>query len=115
MTAPAGGAPDYNNRFFVSSAAETAGPDHEVPVGHYHQAGPIVWAEFRGGKVLIGRLVGTCDPDGTLHLAYCQALDGGTVVAGEGGRLRGRVVRPRTLGVVVQLGAERLLGGGHVT
>ncbi|MEU6368948.1 hypothetical protein ABZ876_25200 [Streptomyces sp. NPDC046931] len=83
MTAPAGGAPDYNNRFFVSSAAETAGPDHEVPVGHYHQAGPIVWAEFRGGKVLIGRLVGTCDPDGTLHLAYCQALDGGTVVAGE--------------------------------
>ncbi|MFF1724877.1 hypothetical protein [Streptomyces sviceus] len=74
---------NYNNRFFVSSAAETRGADHEVPVAHYHQAGSVVWAEFRGGKVLLGRLVGTCDIEGTLRLAYCQALDGGTVVAGE--------------------------------
>ncbi|MFD9907943.1 hypothetical protein [Streptomyces sp. NPDC059063] len=74
---------DYNNKFFASSAAETRGADHDVPLAHYHQAGSVVWAEFRGGKVLLGRLVGTCDAEGTLRLAYSQVLHGGAVVAGE--------------------------------
>ncbi len=73
---------DYDGRVFRSSASETADPGGVGPLGHYHQHGNQVWAEFTGGKVLRGNLVGTCDQDGTLHLAYCQLLTGGTVVAG---------------------------------
>jgi hypothetical protein len=72
----------YDGRTFRSSAAETAGSGGASPVGHYHQDGSVVWAEFAGGKVVRGSPVGTCGPDGTLELAYCQLLDGGDVVAG---------------------------------
>lgn len=73
---------DYDGRSFRSTAAETAGGDGFGPVGHYHQRGELVWAEFAGGAVVQGSLVGTCAPDGTLTLAYCQMLAGGEVVAG---------------------------------
>lgn len=73
---------DYDGRLFGSSAAETAGASGDGPLGHYHQRGELVWAEFAGGAVRQGRLVGTCAPDGTLEVAYCQVLDGGAVLAG---------------------------------
>ena len=72
----------YDGKRFRSAAAETAA-DGEVPIGHYHQSGDLVWAEFSGGKVRRGSLVGTCDPDGVLTLAYCQVLTTGEVVSGE--------------------------------
>jgi hypothetical protein len=40
------------------------------------------WAEFRGGKVVRGSLVGSCNSDGILDLAYSQLLSSGEVVAG---------------------------------
>lgn len=72
---------DYDDRFFSSGAPETATAQGS-PVGHYHQQGEQVWAEFHGGKVVVGRLVGTCDPGGILRLAYCQVLLDGQVIAG---------------------------------
>jgi hypothetical protein len=72
----------YDGRTFRSSAAETAGADGQGPVGHFHQDGRQVWAEFAGGKVVRGRFVGSCAQDGTLELAYCQLLEDGEVVAG---------------------------------
>lgn len=72
----------YDGKRFRSAAAETAAGGN-VPVGHYHQAGDLVWAEFFGGKVVRGSLVGTCDQTGVLSLAYCQVLASGEVVAGE--------------------------------
>lgn len=73
---------DYDGRVFSSAAAETADSSGGAPVGHYHQRGDVVWAEFAGGKVVLGRLVGTCDPDGTLRMSYSQLLTGGEVVSG---------------------------------
>lgn len=73
---------DYDGRVFRSAAAETAGARGAGPIGHYHQRGDLVWAEFAGGRVRRGSLSGTCDPDGVLTLAYCQVLDDGEVVAG---------------------------------
>lgn len=72
----------YDGRSFRSSAAETAGGDGLGPIGQYHQRGDAVWAEFAGGAVVCGSLVGTCAPDGTLTLAYCQLLTSGEVLAG---------------------------------
>jgi hypothetical protein len=55
----------------------------DAPTGHYHHDGDLVWAEFGGGYLRTGRLVGTCDPDGTITAAYCQVDAEGNVVAGE--------------------------------
>jgi len=73
---------DYNGRQFRSTATETAVAGGGGPIGHYHQDGHIVWAEFVGGRVQRGSLAGTCDADGVLSLAYAQILDDGEVVAG---------------------------------
>nr|BFE56863.1 hypothetical protein GCM10020063_013890 [Dactylosporangium thailandense] len=50
--------------------------------GRYHQDGSLVWAEFEGGPVRSGRLVGTCGDDGVISAAYCQVMADGAVVAG---------------------------------
>ena len=72
----------YDGRIFHSAAAETADQHGGGPVGHYHQDGHVVWAEFAGGRVVRGALAGRRDRDGVLHLAYCQLLDDGSVVSG---------------------------------
>jgi hypothetical protein len=72
----------YDNKRFRSRAAETA-TGGEGPIGHYHQVGDLVWAEFAGGMVRRGSLVGTCASDGVLTLAYCQVLTTGEVISGE--------------------------------
>jgi hypothetical protein len=72
----------YDGRVFRSTAPETAGPDATGPTGHYRQQDNLVWAEFAGGRVVRGSLVGTCRPDGRIELAYCQVLVGGETVSG---------------------------------
>lgn len=72
----------YEGRTFRSAAGETADAAGRGPVGHYHQDGDVVWAEFAGGTVVRGMLVGRCGPDGVLRLAYCQLLASGEAVAG---------------------------------
>lgn len=52
------------------------------PLARYHQAGDLVWAEFGGGRVRRGSLVGTCDADGVLRFTYCMVLLGGEIVSG---------------------------------
>jgi len=53
-----------------------------APGARYHQRGDLVWAEFAGGRVRRGSLVGTCSPDGVLTLAYCMVLADGAVISG---------------------------------
>lgn len=72
---------NYDGRRFTSSAAETAAGG-DTPVGHYHQAGDVIWAEFSGGAVRTGRLVGSCGPDGVIEAAYVQLLASGELAAG---------------------------------
>jgi hypothetical protein len=73
---------NYDGRRFRSTATETS-DGGATPLGHYHQSGDLVWAEFAGGAVRSGRLVGRCADDGTLTLAYSQLMTDGRVVAGE--------------------------------
>lgn len=81
MTAPAMEAIHYEGRSFRSASAETSTAS-DAPVGHYHQRGSTVWAEFSGGTVVRGYLVGRQTDDGRLDLAYCQFLADDTVVSG---------------------------------
>lgn len=84
-TAPAGPTRiDYDGRRFHHpvDAQLGGGTAAEKPVGHYHQDGDLVWAEFSGGAVRLGRLVGGCRPDGVIDAAYCMLTTGGETVAG---------------------------------
>lgn len=69
---------DYAGRRFAP--ADTAGPPRAV--GHYHQDGDLVWAEFAGPAVRTGRLVGNLRPEGVLDAAYCLVAADGEIVAG---------------------------------
>jgi hypothetical protein len=73
---------DYDGRVFRSTAAETAA-GADTPTGYYHQSGDLVWAEFSGGAVRIGRVTGRATSDGRLSMVYCQVLTDGRVLAGE--------------------------------
>ena len=69
--------PSYDGRVF--------GPPRPTPgsvVGHYHQQDELVWADFAGGPVRTGRLVGVRDRAGVIEAAYCQIMTDGEVVAG---------------------------------
>ncbi len=70
---------DYEGRVF----RPVGEPAAHAPTGHYHHEGDLVWAEFGGGRLRTGRLVGSCAPDGTITAAYCQVDADGHVVAGE--------------------------------
>lgn len=73
---------DYGGRRFRPAVSEPGPAGAEPPIGHYHQAGDLVWAEFSGAAVLAGRLVGTCRPDGTIDAAYCLVTKAGETIAG---------------------------------
>jgi hypothetical protein len=61
---------DYDGRAFWPTGSLPP-PDGRPPIGRYHQDGDVVWAEFSGGQVRAGRLVGTVRADGTIDAAYC--------------------------------------------
>jgi hypothetical protein len=69
--------PNYDGRIF-----RPVGNPPDAPTGRYHQNGRLIWAEFGGGRLHLGRLVGTCDADGTIDASYCQLAVDGAVVAG---------------------------------
>ncbi|GAA2004830.1 hypothetical protein [Catenulispora subtropica] len=78
---PAGADFGYDGVRFRPADADHA-PGAPTTVGLYHSRGGELWAEFGGGKVLTGRLVGTTRPDGTIDGAYCQVFRDGQTAAG---------------------------------
>lgn len=66
---------DYEKRVFRSV-------EHPDLTGHYHSDGDLVWAEFSGAPVRLGRLVGHRTGDGDLELSYSYLLTSGGLVAG---------------------------------
>jgi hypothetical protein len=72
---------NYEGRRFRSVEPDTFSPV-DGPGGTYHQDGSVVWAEFDGGSMARGSLVGTCGEGGVLRLAYCALLTDGRVIAG---------------------------------
>ena len=74
----------YGGRRFRPVGADGVAPgrSEDAPTGRYFQDGDLVWAEFSGGHLRAGRLVGRCRPDGSIDAAYCQVMAGGEVVAG---------------------------------
>lgn len=69
--------PSYNGRVFAVAHNSDNGEVSGSTLFHYHQDNDIVWAEYAGGGILKGFLLGTVvAPDGRLEFHY-QHLNAG--------------------------------------
>ncbi|MGH3157023.1 MAG: hypothetical protein ACRDNF_10660 [Streptosporangiaceae bacterium] len=80
---------DYDGRRFRPRPAVAQPPGGPAPadgadtaIGHYHQDGDLVWAQFSGSGVRAGWLVGTCRHDGVIDATYCLVTGDGEATAG---------------------------------
>ncbi len=62
------------------------GPDTEVnedTIFHFHQQGNVIWGEYSGGKVKLGRLIGVLNGENLNH-SYVQINLNDEINSGEG-------------------------------
>ena len=87
----------YNNKTFRPASNTSNGEVDNTTRFHYHQDGPIVWAEYSGGSIKKGSLIATVSTDGSLDMRYHHVNTDGQLMTGkcksvpetlEDGRLR---------------------------
>lgn len=61
---------DYNNRIFSTVENTANGEVSEKTFFNYRQHKNIIWAEYSGGSVVRGFLLGTCSYEGILDFCY---------------------------------------------
>ena len=81
--------PSLDGRTFVGVRNSGDGEVDASTVFTYHQDGQLIWAEYAGGPIVLGRLVGTRDGD-LLTFRYVHASADGTT---SGGRCTARLER----------------------
>lgn len=60
----------YDNRFFVPKVNTENGEVDSQTLFCYHQKGNMVWADYSGGEIIKGNLIGTVSNDGNLDFYY---------------------------------------------
>lgn len=73
---------DYDGRTFRSVSNTANGQVSEETTFTYRQDGDIVWAEYSGGEILTGHLLGTVAADGSIEFSYHHVSSDGTTMAG---------------------------------
>ena len=61
---------NYNGKTFTSSANSANGEVSGDTIFHYYQSEQIVWAEYAGGDIKKGYLIGLSDQNGNLDFTY---------------------------------------------
>lgn len=73
----------YNGRTFTSKENSSNGEVNEQTLFHYHQDENIVWAEYSGGEIKRGYLVGKVLEEGKLDFVYQHINDKGMIRVGK--------------------------------
>jgi len=60
----------YNDKVFIAVNNTANGEVSDKTRFFYHQDGEIVWAEYSGGDIVKGFLIGKADEDGKLEFSY---------------------------------------------
>jgi len=60
----------YNGKIFTTVNNTENGEVSDKTKFFYHQDGEIVWAEYSGGDIAKGFLIGKADEDGRLEFSY---------------------------------------------
>jgi hypothetical protein len=61
---------NYDNKVFVSVENTKNGEVNEETIFYYHQKEKFIWAEYNGGKIIKGFLVGYINKNGKLIFCY---------------------------------------------
>ncbi|WPR75056.1 n-acetylglutamate synthase [Algoriphagus sp. NG3] len=73
---------NYNNRAFRAIQNSENGETSADTIFHYHQEGNILTANYSGGKILKGHLIGLVDESGNINMRYHQVNLAGELMTG---------------------------------
>ena len=73
----------YDNRKFIPKSNSENGEVDGSTVFCYHQKNNLIWAEYSGGEILKGFLLGTTDENGCLKFNYQHINNSGITRIGE--------------------------------
>lgn len=74
---------DYNNRKFVSVGNSESGEVSGETTFYYHQKGDFVWAEYAGGAIVFGSLIGRVLENDALDARYQHLNRNGELKTGK--------------------------------
>jgi hypothetical protein len=74
---------NLNGKTFRSLANTSNGEVSSDTVFHYHQEGAFVWADYGGGGIIQGRLMGTLSAEGILTMKYLHRNGRDEIMTGE--------------------------------
>ena len=61
---------NYDGKVFSAVSNTMNGETSQETIFHYHQSGIVLTAEYKGGKILVGHLIGKVDKDGYIDMRY---------------------------------------------
>lgn len=73
---------NYNGRIFRTAANSAGGEVDARTTFRYRQQGNIVWAEYAGGKISFGQLIGLVLLEGQLDIRYQHINEEGELMTG---------------------------------
>ncbi|WP_127532182.1 n-acetylglutamate synthase [Paenibacillus kobensis] len=72
----------FDGKTFRSTSSTSNGEVNEATLFRYWQNGDIVWAEYDGGGIRQGHLLGVIREDGTLDARYHHVNEAGELMTG---------------------------------
>lgn len=72
----------YHNKRFRPVSNTENGETSEATVFEYRQQGAVVTADYRGGRIVAGHLIGLVDDRGCIDMRYHQVNDRGELMTG---------------------------------
>jgi hypothetical protein len=73
---------NYNNKVFKPVINSENGESSAETIFYYRQNGNILTAEYSGGKIISGHLIGLVDTNGNIDMHYHQVNAQGEIMTG---------------------------------
>ena len=73
---------NYNNKIFKPVVNSENGETSQETLFHYKQSGSVLTADYSGGRIIVGHLIGTVDENGIIDMRYHQINDQGEIMTG---------------------------------
>ena len=74
---------NYDRRVFRSLSNSETGEVSAETRFFYHQEGNVVWAEYRGGEIILGNLIAKVYEDDSLEMSYQHLNMDGELMTGK--------------------------------
>jgi hypothetical protein len=74
---------NYDNKTFTSVENSATGEVSAETVFHYHQKDNLIWAEYWGGAIVFGNLIGKIADNETLEIRYQHLNKHGELMTGK--------------------------------